>query len=57
MLRINNPTRDEENDKVWDPLLGEIRFKNEGEEMYSEIEIKIEVETLIPLKFKAFSVF
>jgi hypothetical protein len=28
VLRINNPTGYDDNDKVWDPLLGEIRLKS-----------------------------
>lgn len=39
------------NDKVWDPLLGEIRCINQNEEIFSELEIKIRVVTLIPLVF------
>lgn len=44
VLRINNPNhRDDENDKVWHPILGEIKFKNKGDQIFSEIQIQISV--------------
>ena len=52
-MRIGNPTKDSDNDKVWDPLLGEIKLKNFKEQIFSELWIKISIDTLIPLKFKA----
>jgi hypothetical protein len=55
VLRISSNSNDEENYKVWDPLLGEIKFKNQenSEATYSEFNIQINVKTLIPLKFDA----